>query len=449
MSHAMRYLLIALILTMSVSLAGAASAQSRGMGGGMPGGPFGGVPGGGVGHFPSIFDPPSHRNPGSEANEAGGRAFGQERAAQAQSEHLSKPQTDRAAELAKQYPAIYELDRHGALIIRGEVLAAGLNTAQLVRLQRAGFSILRRSEIADLGIMLAAISRNGQSAVQTMRVLQKTEPLGAYAFNHVMFESGRRGMRPHVPAAPSSPAATRSPVTLGLIDTGVARGVESSRVRVIRRNFAPSESRAELHGTAVASLIAREPGPVVIYAADIFGSDRRGGTSELLIQALGWMVGARVPVINVSMVGPPNPLVGTVTGKMIERGFTIVAPVGNDGAAAKLLFPASYPGVIAVSGAGPDGRLLPEASRVSRVDFAAPGIATVPDASGRNMLVRGTSFAAPIVSRLIADRVQGPDPDRAREALRLVAASATRPKADRKYYGHGLVDGAAGAVAAR
>ena len=296
MSHAMRYLLIALILTMSVSLAGAASAQGRGMGGGMPGGPFGGVPGGGVGHFPSIFDPPSHRNPGSEANEAGGRAFGQERAAQAQSEHLSKPQTDRAAELAKQYPAIYELDRHGALIIRGEVLAAGLNTAQLVRLQRAGFSILRRSEIADLGIMLAAISRNGQSAVQTMRVLQKTEPLGAYAFNHVMFESGRRGMRPHVPAAPSSPAATRSPVTLGLIDTGVARGVESSRVRVIRRNFAPSESRAELHGTAVASLIAREPGPVVIYAADIFGSDRRGGTSELLIQALGWMVGARVPV---------------------------------------------------------------------------------------------------------------------------------------------------------
>lgn len=449
MPHAMRYLLIALILMTHVCLAGAASAQGRGMGGGMPGGPPGGIPGGGIGHFPSTFDPPSHRNPGSEANEAGGRAFGQERAAQAQSEHLSKPQADRAAELAKAYPANYELDRHGALIIRGEVLVTGLDSAQLARLQREGFSVLRRSEVADLGITLAAISRDGQPAVETMRALQKAEPRGAYAFNHVMFESGRRDSRPHIPAAPPSPAAARGQVMLGLIDTGVTRGVENSRVRVIRRNFAPSESRAELHGTAVASLIAREPGPVVIYAADIFGSDRRGGTSELLIQALGWMARARVPVINVSMVGPPNPLVGTVTGKLIERGFTIVAPVGNDGTAARLLFPASYPGVVAVSGAGPDGRLLPEASRVSRVDFVAPGIATVPDASGRSALVRGTSFAAPIVSRLIADHVQAPDPVRAREALHLMAASAIRPKTDRKYYGHGLVDGATETAAAR
>lgn len=449
MPHAMRYLLIALILMMPVCLAGPANAQGRGMGGGMPGGPPGGIPGGGVGHFPSTFDPPSHRNPGSEANEAGGRAFGQERAAQAQSEHLSKPQTDRAAALAKQYPASYELDRHGALIIRGEVLVTGLDAVQLARLQRAGFSILRRSEVADLGITLATISRNGEPAAQTMRALQKAEPRGAYAFNHVMFESGRRDLPARRTAAQAPPTTARGPVTVGLIDTGVARVVESSRVRVIRRSFAPGESRAELHGTAVASLLAREPGPVVIYAADIFGSDRRGGTSELLIQALGWMAGARVPVINVSMVGPANPLVGSVTGKLVERGFTIVAPVGNDGTAARLLFPASYPGVVAVSGAGPDGRLLPEASRVSRVDFAAPGVAMVPDLSGRNTLVRGTSFAAPIVSRLIADHIQVPDPTRAREALRLVAQAATRPKTDRKYYGRGLVDGAGEAAAAR
>ncbi|WP_265270807.1 S8 family serine peptidase [Sphingomonas lycopersici] len=441
MPHALRYLLIAPILMMHLCLAGAASAQGRGMGGGMPGGPLGGIPGGGVGHFPSTFDPPSHRPAGSEANEAGGRAFGQERAAQAQSERLSKPQIDRAAALAKAYPANYELDRHGALIIRGEVLVMGLDPAQLARLERQGFSILRRSAVADLGITLVAIARDGQPAVQTMRALQRAEPRGSYALNHVMFESGRRNSPQRRAAQPASPAGANGPVNVGLIDTGVARAVDNGRVRVIRRNFAPGESKPELHGTAVASLLAREPGPVVIYAADIFGSDRRGGTSELLIEALGWMAGARVPVINVSIIGPPNPLVGAVTGKLIGRGFTIVAPVGNDGAAGKLLFPASYPGVVAVSGAGPDGRLLPEASRVSQVDFAAPGIATVPDIAGRGTLVRGTSFAAPVVSRMIADHVRAPDPVRAREALRLVAASATRPRSDRKYYGRGFVDG--------
>jgi len=444
----MRYLLIALILTIQAGLVADAGAQGRGMGGGMGGMP-GGPPGGGIGRFPSTFDPPSHRPPGSPANEAGGRAFGQERAALAQNERLSRPQTDRAAALAKAYPATYELDRHGALIVRGEVLVTGLDAARLARLQRAGFSVLRRSDVADLGITLAAVARDGRSAVETMRALQKAEPRGSYAFNHVMFESGGRDRPVRRAAAAAPPAAAKAPVTLGLIDTGVARGVDSPRIRVVRRNFAPGESKPELHGTAVASLLAREPGPVVIYAADIFGSDRRGGTSELLIQALGWMAAARVPVINVSMVGPANPLVGTVTEKLIERGFTIVAPVGNDGAAARLLFPASYPGVVAVSGAGPDGRLLPEASRVSRVDFAAPGIATVPDALGRNTVVRGTSFAAPIVSRLIADHVQQPDPAQARAALRLVAESATRPRSDRKYYGRGLVDAPVQAVAAR
>ncbi len=136
---------------------------------------------------------------------------------------------------------------------------------------------------------------------------------------------------------------------------------------------------------------------MTIYAADIFGSGQRGGTSELLIRALGWMASGNVPVVNVSMVGPSNDLVAAAIRHMIVKGFTIVAPVGNDGAAARPMFPASYPGVIAVSGATDGGALLPEASRVTRVDFVAPAIVHVSDLTGGPTIMRGTSFAAPIV----------------------------------------------------
>jgi subtilisin family serine protease len=151
------------------------------------------------------------------------------------------------------------------------------------------------------------------------------------------------------------------------------------------------------------------------------------------------MASELVPVVNISMVGPANDIVGSVTQNLIRQGYTIVAPVGNDGSAALPLYPASYPGVIAVSAAADNGRLLPEASRVHRVDFVAPGVATVLDTSGRATIVRGTSFAAPIVSRLFADQITVPDHGSAHRALMQLVRSAIRPRSDGQWYGHGLV----------
>jgi len=113
------------------------------------------------------------------------------------------------------------------------------------------------------------------------------------------------------------------------------------------------------------------------------------------------------------------------------------------------LHPASYPGVIAVSAADTDGRLLTEASRVKRVDFVGPGIATVPDPSGQATIVRGTSFAAPIISRQIADYVRAPNPGSARQAIARLSQSALRPRSDRKWSGYGLIGVVATEAAAR
>ena len=421
-----RYLTMMLVVT--VGCASVAHGQAHG--GGMPGG------------MPSGMSLPrdiaAHGPPEWVDNASNRSSAGRERADMAQDLRLSKTQVDRAASIARGSPTDYELDRDGALAIRGEVLVSGLDPARLARIERAGFRVVRRSDIPELGITVAVVVHDGMSADRAAERLRRVDPEGSYDLNHVYFESGARpDQRPALPSPPRADAG-RSTV-VGMIDTGVSAVVDTpARVRIVRQSFCAKQGVAA-HGTAVAALLTRGPGSVTIYAADVFGAGPRGGTAELLTRALGWMASQRVPVINISMVGPSNGLVATATRTMILRGYTIVAPVGNDGPAARQLYPAGYPGVIAVSAADANGRLLPEASRVRRTDFVGPGIATVPDLSGRPSIVRGTSFAAPIISRQFADLMNSPDPLAARQALILLSKTAIRPRSGRNFLGHGLI----------
>jgi subtilisin family serine protease len=120
---------------------------------------------------------------------------------------------------------------------------------------------------------------------------------------------------------------------------------------------------------------------------------------------------------------------------VIARGHIIVAAVGNDGPAAPPLYPASYPGVIGVTGVDARNRVLPEAGRGPQVDFAAPGADfSAASLAGRTTAVRGTSYAAPIVAGLLASRPgDGAQAALAREALDLGARGADQ------IFGAGLV----------
>jgi subtilisin family serine protease len=85
------------------------------------------------------------------------------------------------------------------------------------------------------------------------------------------------------------------------------------------------------------------------------------------------------------------------------RGIQLVASVGNDGPAAPPQYPASYPGVIAVTGVDARGRALPEAGKAAHVDFAAPGADMAAALPGQGYAkVRGTSFAAPLAAARLA-----------------------------------------------
>jgi subtilisin family serine protease len=230
---------------------------------------------------------------------------------------------------------------------------------------------------------------------------------------------------------------------IGVVDGGVAGAAVSS-------GFAAGAPRDNDHGTAVASLIGGSGsvrGGLLgarIASADVYGSDPAGGNATAIAKALGWMVQQRVSVVTISLVGPANPLLAKVVAAAQARGLVIVAAVGNNGPAAPPGFPASYPGVIAVTGVDGRNRVLIEAGRASHLDYAAPGADMLAAGiGGRAFRVRGTSFAAPLVAATIARFYPSPSPAAIGAALKSVDALARDlgPRGPDKTYGRGLICG--------
>jgi len=360
----------------------------------------------------------------------------------AQTQRLARVQRDKAEALARQFPDDYELDGNGALAVRGEVLAVNLSDQALATARRAGFTIVRQDMVEGLGLPMTVLTHPVWPLSKMVDKLRDIAPDAAIEADHIFSPSGATHFGGVAPE--ERDPGRGSNWRVGMIDTGVSSGGRTTRI--VQQGFAPGGVVARAHGTAVADILARhtpdEPGASAagtVFAADIFGAGRRGGTAELMVKALGWLVRQEVPVVNISMVGPYNGVVAAAISMVVKRGMLIVAPVGNDGSAARLLYPASLEGVIAVTGVDARGQLLPEASRVSRVDFAGPGVTAVRGMSGQIMEMRGTSFAAPVVAHRLAELLPAPEPGAARRVLRTMAETAWKPRNGRPGLGRGII----------
>jgi subtilisin family serine protease len=236
---------------------------------------------------------------------------------------------------------------------------------------------------------------------------------------------------------------------IGLIDGGV-NALRVSGVTA-QRAFASEAPVAGAHGTAVASLLAAAAPGARIYAADIYGGAPTGGTSSALARAFAWLVEERIPVVNVSLVGPRNRVIEAVISRMSARGHLIIAAVGNDGPAAAPLYPAAYTGVVGVTGVDARGRVLIEAGRGPHVDFAALGVLSAAAQDEGAARVRGTSYAAPLAAGLLALRLGEVDASEAEAAVRALREQARDLGASGRddVYGYGLVEVAGARVASR
>ncbi|HEX4180070.1 MAG TPA: S8 family serine peptidase [Caulobacteraceae bacterium] len=355
----------------------------------------------------------------------------------------------RLRQLVRDNPKSLETDDHGAPVVRGEVLAVSPTAAALQAAEAAGFVVARRERLEPLGLDEVVLSPpQGQSARQAVRRLRKLDPEGQYDFDHI-YSAASSG--PATDARPSAPPAVEHapPGTrVGLLDTGFSRDDPAfAGAPVEQQAFAPGGIKADAHGTAVASLIVGQAGRfhgaapgARLYAADVYGTGPAGGSADAIVRALAWMAREGVPVINVSLVGPPNLTLEAAVRALNASGALIVAPVGNDGPAAPPLYPASYPGVVAVTAVDRTGRVIFEAGRAKHVDFAAPGADMVAEKPGGGLVaVRGTSFASPIVAGRLAVLLHAPDPPRAARALNALSAEAGRPGGEGGRLGLGVV----------
>lgn len=328
----------------------------------------------------------------------------------------------------------------GGPAVRGEVIAVDADPASLAAAEAAGFARLggERIEGLDLSEVTLRVPR-GWSVDRALSRLRHLAPHGQFAANTLHGQSGIGALGAAGAVALAQGRAAAGPTAVGMIDGGVASH-PALRGGILQRGFAAGAPRPSAHATAIASLIAGQepvrgaaPG-APLFVADVYGGDPAGGNALALARALGWMALQRVPVVAISLVGPPNLLVARAIAQAQARGIHIVAAVGNDGPAAPPAFPASYPGVIAVTAVDGRDRVLGEAGRASHLDYAAPG-ADMAAASPNGGLarVRGTSFAVPFVAGRLAQHARAAEP--------IAALDAEAAERGRRGVGRGVICG--------
>jgi hypothetical protein len=201
-------------------------------------------------------------------------------------------------------------------------------------------------------------------------------------------------------------------VVVAVIDSGVdAQHPDlTGRVRAIRSFVNPETPRVGLdrHGTEVAGVIAAvgnngegivgvAPGVelLVLQACWHTGATDSAAVCNTftLAQALAAAVTAGADVINLSLVGPADPLLGALTARATALGAIVVGAVPGNGRMDG--FPAGAPGVIAVD--------MAESAVATSQAVRAPGseILTLAPGGGYDFAT-GSSLAAGNVSGIVA-----------------------------------------------
>ena len=332
-----------------------------------------------------------------------------ERLAEAPAATLLELRQLRLRELIRQYPRELEDDGNGQPVRRGVLVIVDPDPASLQSAVRAGFPIIADARDPELGIRSVTVSiPRDLSTRQGLKRLHSVAPALQADFDH-LYEPAGGALLPFAGTlAASDPGGGGGP-RIGIVDGGVASHPSLGGASIEQNGFS-GRPQPTGHGTAVASLIVGSQGPfqgaargASLFVADVYGGSRSAGSASSIVRALSWLASKRPQVINISLVGPQNRLVQRAVQALRARGIGIVAAVGNDGPAAPPQYPASYPGVVAVTGVDARGRALPEAGKAAHLDFAAPGADMAAALPGQGYAkVRGTSFAAPLATARLA-----------------------------------------------
>lgn len=271
------------------------------------------------------------------------------------------------------------------------------------------FEVPRGKSAKDLVKRLASHPRVGSAqTVETFHVQGGTDPYASrqYSSRALRLDQAHRW-------------ATGKGVRIAVVDTGVDFDHPDLRDRVVKaQSFVDKGEKTfttDIHGTAVAGLIAASANNGVgivgvapgaqIYALKACWQKPPGSREALcnsytLAKAVDFAILQDVQVLNFSLAGPPDPLLGRLIGVALSKGIVVVAA---DGGAPSLGFPASYQGVIGILGSDLKGGAISPAGTRGLSTLAAPSVDILTTApKGSYDFFSGSSFAAAQVSGVAA-----------------------------------------------
>jgi subtilase family protein/fervidolysin-like protein len=205
-------------------------------------------------------------------------------------------------------------------------------------------------------------------------------------------------------------------VAIAVIDSGIDIKHPDLRGAVSRSFNAAAglpDVTADYHGTAVAGIIrarglvdgaAPQAEILAVRAFRVNGETALPETTtHILISAVDWAVRNGARILNMSFIGAHDPALQQALQAANQKGVVVVAAAGNGGPTAPPVYPAAYPGVIAVTAVDEADRRYEHANRGSYIAVAAPGVDILaPVERDGYAYVSGTSFAAAYVSAIAA-----------------------------------------------
>lgn len=237
-------------------------------------------------------------------------------------------------------------------------------------------------------------------------------------------------------------------VIVAVIDSSIdvshpeLKGAIAGRFDALRATEIP-----DAHGTGIAGAIsARARLLGVAPAARILAVRAFGGgnsTTFSIMSGIDWAATNGARVLNMSFVGPRDPLIGRELAAAYRKGIVLVAASGNAGPNSPPLYPAAEPGVIAVTATDAEDNLFAASNRGSHIAVAAPGTNILHAApNGTYRMSSGTSLAAAHVSGIVAlllERQPNLTPDSVRNIL-FTTAVDLGPQGRDDQFGAGRAD---------
>ena len=184
-------------------------------------------------------------------------------------------------------------------------------------------------------------------------------------------------------------------VTLGLLDSGVAAALAERIAGCRCFTDAPPAADRRGHGSAIARIILHHALGARLLVADVFGARDRA-TPEAVAAGLDWLRMEKARIVNLSFgLREDRAILRAAVEAALTAGMVLLAATPARGAG---VFPASYPGVIRVTG---DARCA--SGEISALGGRPADFGACPRALDGE--VGGASFAVGHASGLLAARL--------------------------------------------